>query len=491
VTTELARRAGGALIWRALAMGGEKVIFLVRLIVLARLLLPEEFGLVAIGMVALAMALSLTDFGVVASLIQQGATDKRHLDTAWTISLVRGFGVTLVLVIAAPWIATAFGEPRATDIIRALALMALLHAAASIQVAKLNREFRFRGLAVIRLSSAIINTVVAVVLASTYGAWAIVWGAVAGALTHVAVSYAVAPYRPALRLSDQATASIVRFGRWIFLMGVLGVAADAILRWLIATRLGTLELGLFFMASRLAFLPSQSVSELVQEVSFPVYAHLQENAAKAAMAFRSLLIAVLALLVPMCFVFAWLVPEIVEYLLGEQWRGIVVVMQLLILSSLVGLLGDAVVPVLKGTGLPSRIVVLDALQLVVLVALGWPLIGAYGLTGAGIAWLASILSSQFLAARYMRNLFGTPFTGLGAPLLAIGAASLLATAAAAFAVNALPGLAGLGAALVAAAIVAAGVTLFLDRAFQLGIMQTIAGPFPWLQRFAARLGATG
>jgi hypothetical protein len=82
--TSLAHRAGGALLWRGLAMGGENIIFLVRLVVLARLLMPEDFGLVAIGLVALAIAMSLTEFGIVAALIQQPAADKRHLDTAWT-----------------------------------------------------------------------------------------------------------------------------------------------------------------------------------------------------------------------------------------------------------------------------------------------------------------------------------------------------------------------------------------------------------------------
>jgi O-antigen/teichoic acid export membrane protein len=409
----------------------------------------------------------------------------RHLDTAWTIGLIRGIGVTAVLVVSAPWIAEAFAEPRAANLIRALALTAVVQGAASIEVARLNRELRFGGLAGIRLAAAIANTVVAMALAASQGAWALVWGALAGALIQMAFSYGVAPYRPGLRLSDEATASIAHFGRWIFVIGVLGVAADALLRWLVATRLGVAELGLFFLAVRLAFLPAQLVSELVGDVAFPVYAHLHADRQKASSTFRALLIAVAALLVPACLVFAWIVPDLIQHVLGERWQGAAVVMQLLILTSIVGLLGDGVTPALKGTGRPAGIAVMDSLQLLLIVGLGWPLIGAYGLVGAGIAWLVAVTASQILAAWYARRLFDEPFRGLAAPMLTIAAAGL-ATVAAALTGNALGGAPGLAASVVASAGTAVIVTLVLDRYLRLGILETVSGPIPWLRRFAVR-----
>ena len=483
MTQDLARRAVGALMWRGLALGGEKVIFLARLVILARLLTPEDFGLVAIGLVVLTIALSLTDFGVVAALIQRPATDKAQRDTAWTISVLRGLSVTAVLFVAAPWIAAGFAEPRATEIIRALAFTALLQAAASIEIARLNREFRFGGLAAIKLAAGVVNTIVAIALARGFGVWALVWGTLAGAATHMALSYVVAPYGPGLRLADEAAASIVRFGRWIFAIGVLAVVGDAALRWMVATRLGVAELGLLFMGIRLAYLPAQLTSELVSEVAFPVYAHLQADRAKAAAAFRGLLVCVAALLVPACLVFAWLMPDIVTHVLGERWEGAVVLTQLVIVSSIAGLLSDGMAPVLKGTAYPAGIAAMDSLQVVLLVTLGWPLIGAYGLDGAGISWLVAVVAAQTLAVRYARQLFGEPFTGLAAPLAAIVAAAVLAMAVAAAVAAVLPGAVGLAAAVLASAGTAGAVTLLLDRHFGLGILQTISGPLPWLRRF--------
>ena len=490
MTTGLAHRAGGALLWRGLAMSGENIIFLVRLVILARLLVPEDFGLVAIGLVALAIAMSLTEFGIVAALIQQPAVDKRHLDTAWTINVIRGGVITIFLFMAAPWIAQAFGDARATDIIRALALTALFHSAASIEVARLNREFQFRGLAAIGLSAALTNTLVAVALASSHGVWALVWGALAGAMVHALASYLVAPYRPGLALSDQATAKLVRFGRWIFLVSLLSIAGDAIVRWMIAAHLSVAELGIYFMAARLAFLPTQMLYGLVSQIAFPVYSHLQEDPAKAAVAFRGLLISVAALLLPASMVFAWLAPEIVEHLLGDHWQGTAGVMQLLILSGIVGLLGAGMIPVLKGIGRPSAFAAMEATQVAVFVLVGWSLIGAFGLVGAGVALVSGVFASQFLAVYYARKVFVRPCAGLAAPMATIIAASLLATSVAAATVAALSGLVGLIISVVLAALTAAIVIQWTDRVFGLGIVRTLIRPFPRLRVWLETIGVT-
>jgi O-antigen/teichoic acid export membrane protein len=359
-----------------------------------------------------------------------------------------------------------------------------LQAAASIEIARLNRELRFGGLAGIRITAGIVNTVVSILLASNLGAWALVWGAVAGAFVYTLLSYIIAPYRPRFALGNEATARIARFGRWIFVIGIVAVATDASVRWIVATRLGVPELGLFFMAVRLAFLPAQLVSDLVGEVAFPVYAELQQNRHKAAATFRGLLVCVAALLVPACLVFTWLVPALVEHVLGEPWRGAVAVMQLLILSSIIGIVGDSVAPVLKGSGKPARIALMDGVQLVVIVGLGWPLTGSYGLVGAGVAWLSGIAVTQVLAARYARDLFEQPFRGVTVPLLATLAVGMLATGVSALTIAAIDGVAGL----VVAATLSAATAIFAmyvaDRHLELGILQILSGAFPLLRRFA-------
>ena len=485
MSRQLARRAGSAVLWRSTALAGEKLIFLIRLVILARILIPEDFGLVAIGMAAMLLMISLTDLGVVAALVQQPSQEKSHLDTAWTVSVLRGLLVTLVLVVAAPQIAAAFGEPAATPFIQAIAVTVLLSSAASIRIAHLNRELHFRSLAVLGLARAIVNTVIAIALAPHVGAWSLVWGSIAGAFTYLAASFLAAPYAPRLRFSTESVSSIMRFGRWMFLIGIIAVLGDTMLRLIITRQLGVAELGLFFMAARLGFLPAQLITEIVGTVAFPVYAQLQSDKDKATNMYRRVLIATTALMIPACAVFACLVPVLVSDLLGERWQGTIAVMQLLILSSVIGIVGGSVGPLLKGVGQPAKIAWMDTWQLMVLILSAWLLVDRFGLVGAGIAWATSIAATQSFAFGYARRLLHAPFRDMGRVLVAILLSAGSAAGVAVGVISGLPGLTGIVVAGLGSTLVAIVVLVVLDERLALGLRAMLAEPFPWVRRFAA------
>ena len=479
----LARRAGNALLWRSVGLAVEKVVFLVRIFVLARLVDPADFGLVAIGMLSLALMDSLTNFGIVPALVQQPANDKRHLDTAWTLALTRGLIINATIFVVAPFIASAFHQPDATNIIRTLALASLLRAAASIEIATVTRELKFERLVMIRLAAAVSNTIVSILLADSLGAWAIVWGAVTGGAVYLFVSYIIAPYRPRLRLQGRATARLMEFGRWIFAISVIGAATDAAIRWIVTDRFDIAALGLFFMATRLAYLPHQLITELVCEVAFPLYAKVRGNAEKTAYAFRAVLISTFAMLVPVCAIFVVVIPTLVSEVLGDRWAGAATVMQLLVLVSMAGSIGDTIVPLLMGIGRPKQVAVLELLQLVVLCPVAWVLVDRYGLAGAGLALLASVLISQILAIRYVMKLVDKPFLGIGGSSLAIGGATLAGTAISLLIIQVLSGLPALVLAGLVGPVTIALTILYLDRVFRLGLVSRIAEPFPILARF--------
>ena len=478
----LAQQAGSAVLWRGFGLSIEKVIFLFRILILARILAPADFGLVAIGMVSLAVMTSLTDFGIVPALIQQPAGNKRHLDTAWTIGLVRGAGINIIMLIAAPFIAHAFGEPEATNIIRLLAVTTLLQAGASIEVAALARQLKFKQLALIRLSAAVCNTIVSVLLARSLGAWAIVWGTVAGAITNLIASYVVAPYRPRFRAESVATSSLMRFGRWIFAIGVISVMADAAIRWVVTNRLGVAELGLYFMAARLAYLPYQVITELVGEVAFPMYAQLQENREKATRAFRTVFVSMLALLLPTSLIMIVLIPDLVAVVLGERWIGATTVMQLLVAVCVAGVVGDSIIPLLKGVGSPKKVAALDLLQLVIVIPAAWVLIGRYGLAGAGLAALLAVALSQVLAIRFVREVLEQPFRDTGSSCLAIVVASLAGSFLSLLIVNLLSGLTALLVSVIIGGMTAIATGLILDYVFKLKLLSRMVEPFPILAR---------
>ena len=255
MSASTAQRAGSALFWKGLQHAGVKAIFFLRLLVLARLLTPDDFGLLAISMVALGILSQVTDFGLVPALVQRADVNEPHYHSAWTLGVLRAMAISAVVFLGAPLIAWAFEEPRAELIIRVLALRPLLEAFASIKVVDLNRALRFRALAFLRLPEALASTVIAIALAPSLGVWALVAGSLAGPAVVLVLSYFLAPYRPRFLLDRPAAASLIQFGRWIFTVSIISVLGTALLRLVIARQLGTVELGLgLVLGDAVAFL---------------------------------------------------------------------------------------------------------------------------------------------------------------------------------------------------------------------------------------------
>ena len=271
------RAAGNAMVWKLVQMGGVKVIYMVRLLVLAILLTPTDFGLVAIATSATGFLLGLTNVGLIPAVVQAENMDDEKYDAAWTFDMSRSFIVATLTIIFSPVIADIFAEPLAVPIIQALALRPLIESLTSIKVAALNRNLTFRPLAYLRIVEAIFNTVVSIALAKFIGVWALVFGPITGALAMVIASYILVPYRPRITLNWHAIKPLMNFGGWILITGLVAMVGSYGLRIAISRQLGAEGLGLFFIAVQLAYLPSEVASEAVGAVAFPLFARLQSN----------------------------------------------------------------------------------------------------------------------------------------------------------------------------------------------------------------------
>jgi O-antigen/teichoic acid export membrane protein len=474
----LARQAGTAVIWKTIQLAGVKAIFLVRLIILARFLTPDDFGLLAIAAVALGVLVTLTDFGMIPALVQQSNVDERHYNSSWTVGILRAFAVTGVVYLIAPTIAGLFAEPRATNILRLLALQPVMEAAASIKVADLNRNLRFRELALIGLAVALIDLVVAISLAGSFGVWALVAGTLSGAATHVVLSYFFAPYWPRLSMSSDATRSLLRFGRWIFVRGLITVAGGALLQLLISRKLGAAALGLYFMAGKIAFLPHEIGNQVVGSVAFPLYSRLQSDTHRTAEAFRAIFLGMSIVFLPIYAFIIALTPSLVQEALGVRWTGTEPLIQTLALVGIIGLFGDAVGPVLQGLGRPNRVVVLGVVQSMLLLLFVWNLQGRYGLVSVAFAWVPAIAVSQIISAIFIRQILPRPFSGIGQPLLVILITAALAGIIALGVTTILSGLGGLVIAVSVAAVFTAISLLFFERSFNLGLLSNLPRAFP-------------
>jgi lipopolysaccharide exporter len=466
--------------WKAFQLGGVKVIFLARTLILARLLAPDDFGLLAISLIAVDVLMSVTNLGMIPALVQSASPDERHYNTAWTLGMGRAILVAVFVFFFAPYIAEIVAEPRSASLIQVMALRPILEAAASIKLAFLTRQLRFRSLAYVYVPEALVNTGVSIALAPLWGVWGLVAGILAGPVALVIMSYLIAPHRPRLTLEAAPARGLIRFGRWIFLGGIIAISGSAMVQMVISRQLGVAELGLYFLAAKLAFIPAEISGEVVSAVAFPLYSRLQADVKQVARAFRAILSSVSALVIPICVLMVALAPSLVAYVLGPRWESAAHLIQLLALVNIIGLFGDTAVPIFKGLGQPNKFVLIEVIQSTLLVVLIWGLVGRFGVIGAPLAWLTAVGMSQLICAIMIQRLLSDPFTGLAKPMITILFISGLAGVAAWAVTQIIPGVYGL---LLAAllGLMAAGILYWLaDRRFALGLRRDLSMAFPYV-----------
>jgi O-antigen/teichoic acid export membrane protein len=477
-------------------MLGSQLLSIARFLILARLLAPEAFGLLAIAAVAIGLLEGLSQSGMAAALVQRDDPEDVHYDTAWTIAVARGIAIAAAMFAAAPLIAEIFDEPAATTVLRVIAFRPLLSALVSAKLPLLQRELHFRRLAAIRLVGAATDALVSIAAAllimqvidpdtsilglirPAVGVWALAAGAIGGSLATVAMSYALVPHRPRLRLDPAAARSLFRFGRWILVGRIVGVVGYFALRAVVSRRLGTAELGVFYLGMRLAGMPFAAVTEIVAGVGFPVISRVKSDLARARRILQALLAAMLVVLLPSYAMLFGLSDSVARNVLGSKWLVIVPVLQILAVDGIVKILGAALRPVFRGVGQPNRHAGLKAIRTAALLGLVWPFVGAWGLAGAAAAWLAAESLVFVVALFLVRHSVPQPFSGFGPAFLAMSATALLAGVLAWTLDQLLPGIGGLAAGALAGT-VAAGTTLMaLDRRLHLGLVADLIKAFP-------------
>jgi O-antigen/teichoic acid export membrane protein len=247
---------------------------------------------------------------------------------------------------------------------------------------------------------------------------------------------------------------------------------------IISRQFGAADLGLYFLATKLAFLPNEISSKVVGTVAFPLYAHLQANAQRAAEIFRALFTGLWTALVPGFTLIIVLAPSLVDNVLGFRWQGTTTLIQLLAIVGLVGLIGDSTVPVLKGLGQPYKFAALEGAQSFILIISAWTLTQRFGLIGAALAWFPAIAGTLLVSIVFLKQILPRPFAGLEAPVVAIAVASGMGAFIALAIDNIIPGVIGLISASILA-VVGIIVTLwFLDQRFNIGLFRNLAQAFP-------------
>lgn len=329
-------------------------------IILARLLLPSDFGL--IGMLAIFIAISnvFIDGGFAKALIQKKDCTDIDYSTAFVSNIVMSVTIYIILFVAAPWIADFYHEPVLTDLTRVLAFNFILGAFNIVQRAKLMSKVDFKSLAKIKISSVVIGGLVGVGMAyKGYGVWSLVGQTISITLLQIIVFPFYSKWKPTLRYSKESFRKLFGFGSKLMVSGVYSVIFNNISTICIGRTYQSSQLGFYTRASQFSQLISFTVNDVLGTVTFPVLSHLQDDKTHMVSVYRKVLYLTAMIIFPIMILCTLLAKPIVLILLTEKWLPCVVLMQWLFLARMFTPLSSVNMNILNAVGRSDLFMKLD------------------------------------------------------------------------------------------------------------------------------------
>lgn len=302
--------------------GAQAALQLIVTIVLARLLTPADFGLMAAASTVIGFLGIFSTLGVGPALVQLAALEERHIRTGFTLSLLLGVLLSGLLWLLAPWIARFFRTEELMPLLRALALIFPIQSGSVVALSLLQRELRFRRLALIDVVSYGVGYgIIGISLACMkWGAWALAGAHAANTVLTAILVLLLHPHAKRFQCDSRALRELTYFGGGLTIARVCGQLALQGDNVVVGRWLGVTALGLYSRAYNLMSLSVVLFGEVLDKVIFPTLTKIQSEPRRLAAAYRRAIASVALLTFPMSIVCYVLAPEIIEVLFGRQWQ---------------------------------------------------------------------------------------------------------------------------------------------------------------------------
>lgn len=403
----LSERVLQASFWTFLLHGGARTLALIRNVVLARLLSPQDFGLFGIALVVLSILDRFSNTGLRSAVIQKDEDVREYLDSVWSVHVLRGAALASGLLFGAPYIAEFFEEPDAARLIQMLGLAVLLAGIVNPGVLYYQRELDRKPLFLQHSGAKIADLATSIVLAFVLrSAWALLFGALAARLTQVILSYVLHSYRPRFRIDWRKARELGRYGRWVFLNNALFFLAYRGDNFLVGKILGAPALGIYMMAYSISEVVTVEISRIATEIGFPAYSRVQGEKNRLQKAFSMAIVLVGSIAFPVALTLWLLAEPVTTVILGERWSEVEIVLPFLAIAGAIRALVANGNAAFNAMGHPVLSFKMNLLGVAVTYAFMLPLIGSRGLWGVALAVAAGQIGMLPLFLMYTRRIVG-------------------------------------------------------------------------------------
>lgn len=391
--------------WMVIGYIVQKIIGLLSFLVLARLLTPADFGIMAIVLIAPKFLLLVTETGFGSAAIQRKGDIKHYLNPIWTLGILKALFIALILFVAGSSIARFFHAESAQLAIQLgglLILISQLHNAGEIYFFK---DLDFKKIFIRNTTRDATYVLVSLLtLLYTHSYWALVAGTFASYTVEAFITYVLHPYRPSFSLKWRTLRDLIGYGKWIAVQGWISQIYGLIENTVVGRITGVTNMGLYSKAKSLASVVPGFLGSIITPISFPAYAKIKNSQEKIKEGFSKSLHLVFFFLVPVIILMIAGGGKIILILLGEQWLPMTNTLRIFLLYHLFSTVMEIIYALLNGIGYPKTKTKLELIKITLTTIGLFYLTSRYNIVGASLALLLGITPVLMLGMHYLKRL---------------------------------------------------------------------------------------
>ncbi len=400
-----AQQALKGISWMALLRGVTRGLSIVKIAILARILLPAQFGIYGIATLVLGFLETLTETGINIFLIQEKDEVDGYVNSAWFISILRGILISLLILISIPFVITFFNSPGSKNILILISVIPFIRGFINPACVKFQKNLEFNKQFYYDSTLFFVDTLVAVSLALILKSEnSLVFGMIVSATLEVILSFAIFSPRPRFILDKDKVSKVINRGKWITGAGVFNYIFTNLDDMVVGKVLGVVSLGFYQQAYKISSLPVSEVGEVFNKVTFPIYASFEEDKVRLRKAFFKTLTAITLLVIPFGL-FIFFFPEfVVRIILGESWLEIVSALKVLAIFGVLKAISNSFFSLFLSLKKQEVVTLITFIGVVVMSLTITPMVKSFGLIGAGYSAIISTIFSLPFVIYYFYKL---------------------------------------------------------------------------------------
>lgn len=392
--------------WMSVLRASTRGLAIIKTIVLARILLPAQFGIYGIATIVLGFLETLTETGINIFLVQKDDDINPYINSAWVVSITRGIIMSVSIIVFAPLIAGFFRSSNATSILYLTAIIPFVRGFINPSCVKFQKSLQFRKQFYYDSSLFLLDTLLAISLAYfTKSENSLIIAMIITAFVEVFISFIVFSPKPKLILDKIKFMEIIKTGKWITGASIANYIFENVDDAFVGRILGSSALGIYQQGYRIASIPASEVGQVFNKVTFPLFVTINNDIKRVKKAFIKTLIVITGLVSIYGLVVFKFADKIVFYLLGDNWIPVIPVLQILAIYGVTKAISNSFFSLFLGIKKEGIVTLTSTIRAVVLISTIYPLIKIFGVLGAGFsAILASVISMPFFIYYAWKNL---------------------------------------------------------------------------------------